>query len=210
MPLNIIYRGTEIAVEDGVTALIGSDAAATIRIVRPGISRKHAVVSYDGATWKIEDAGSRNGTFSDGERVHTTVIDGPTTLYLGHPTDGEAISFVPLPHEGSENESSGPAPRQETIQDEIDAFVLAEKQGASNQRIVATETGAPVAPANAQANPVLPAQVAPASDAELAALSAALRDQISSIKGLTWSVWAMIAVTAVLAVVTMFIGILGG
>jgi hypothetical protein len=41
------------------------------------------------------------------------------------------------------------------------------------------------------------------------ALTAAIRDQINAIKGLTWSVWAMIAVTAALCVLTLFVGVLG-
>ncbi len=185
MPLNIIYQGSETAVNDDATALIGSDAASTIRIVRPGISRKHAVASFDGAEWKVEDAGSRNGIFADGKRIQTTVISGPTTLYLGHPTDGEAISFVPL----VAADTSG----TDSIQEEIDAFVITEEP--TPDRAAALE--------RTREKP------GTASDAELAALTAALRDQISSVKGLTWSVWAMIAVTAVLAVMTLFVGILG-
>lgn len=192
MPLTIMYQGTETTVEDDTTALIGSDAASTIRIVRPGISRKHAVVSFDGSAWKIEDAGSRNGTFADGQRVQTLEISGPTTLYLGHPTDGEAISFVPVP-------ATGTSPK-DTIQDEIDEFVIAAEPPAAKK---APPRGRPAPTA------VQPAAVASASDAELAALTAALRDQISSVKGLTWSVWGMIAVTAALAVMTLFVGVLG-
>ncbi len=87
----------------------------------------------------------------------------------------------------------------ESIQDEIDAFVIAEEPKAEK-----AYTPAPVAKTQVQ-----PAIGGGPSDAELAALTAALRDQISSVKGLTWSVWAMIAVTAVLAVMTLFVGILG-
>lgn len=215
MPLNIIYQGTEIAVEDDATALIGSDAAATIRIVRPGISRKHAVASFDGDTWKIEDAGSRNGTFSDGQRVQTTVISGPTTLYLGHPTDGEAISFVPLSPTNSPTTKPDAVPVQDSMQDEIDAFVLPVDPKAAEPLPVSPEPTGPVAATRVQPmqpsvlTPIDPSHIETASAAELAALTAALRDQISSVKGLTWSVWAMIAVTAVLAVMTMFVGILG-
>ncbi len=198
VPLNIIYQGNETAIDDDVTALIGSDAASTIRIVRPGISRKHAVASFDGSAWKVEDAGSRNGIFADGQRVQTTVISGPTTLYLGHPTEGEAISFVPL--------AGADAPSSDSIQEEIDAFVITEEP--KTDKAGATRTPAPAA-AVGEPNRVQPLTVASASDAELAALTAALRDQISSVKGLTWSVWAMIAVTAVLAVMTLFVGILG-
>ncbi|MCL1600450.1 MAG: FHA domain-containing protein, partial [Actinomycetia bacterium] len=114
MSLTISYKEDETIVEDGTTVLIGSDAASTIRIVRPGISRRHAVISYDGDTWKVEDAGSRNGIFLDGQRIQTVIIDSPTTLYLGHPTDGEAISFAPAA-------ATTPEP---SIQDEIDAFVI--------------------------------------------------------------------------------------
>jgi hypothetical protein len=190
VPLNIIYQENETVVEDDATVLIGSDAASTIRIVRPGISRKHAVASFDGTAWKIEDAGSRNGIFVEGERVQTTSIDTPTTLFLGHPTDGEAITFVPVSSDSVDT----------SIQDEIDAFVIAEEP----KKVEPTTPPPPVERTQSQ-----PATPAGASDAELAALTAALRDQISAVKGLTWSVWAMIAVTAVLAVMTLFVGILG-
>jgi len=194
VPLNIIYQGNETAIADEDTVLIGSDAASTIRIVRPGISRKHAVASFDGTTWKIEDAGSRNGIFAEGQRIQTTTIDGPTTLYLGHPSDGEAISFVPVA--GGSSDSG--------IQDEIDAFVIADEPETETP-----EPQAPIVPAPNERTRVQPASTVNASDAELAALTVALRDQISAVKGLTWSVWAMIAVTAVLAVMTLFVGILG-
>lgn len=190
VPLNITYQGSKTVVENDATVLIGSDAASTIRIVRPGISRKHAVASFDGNTWKIEDAGSRNGIFADGQRVQTISIEHSTTLYLGHPTDGEAISFVPVLDDATDS----------SAQDEIDAFVLAEE----------SKTSKPHTPPPAvDRTRVQPATVETASSAELTALTAALRDQISSVKGLTWSVWAMIAVTAVLAILTLFVGILG-
>ena len=96
MPLKVIHQGNETVVDDGDTALIGSDAVASIKIVRPGISRRHAVLSDDGGQWKIADAGSRNGTYLDGERVQTVSVDGPTTVYLGHPSEGEVVSLVPV------------------------------------------------------------------------------------------------------------------
>jgi len=196
VPLTISYKDDETAVEDGRTVLIGSDAASTIRIVRPGISRKHAVVSFDGDTWKVEDAGSRNGIFSDGKRIQTVIIDSPTTLYLGHPTDGEALSFVP---------AAGAS--EPSIQDEIDAFVITDPP--KNSTPAAAKPTSTTPSPQADSTRIQPTAASGASDAELAALTAALRDQISSVKGLTWSVWAMIAVTATLAVMTLFVGILG-
>ncbi|MEN8041156.1 MAG: FHA domain-containing protein [Actinomycetota bacterium] len=195
VPLNITYQETETTVDDGATALVGADAASTVRIVRPGISRKHAIASFDGTAWKIEDAGSRNGVFLDGQRIQTTVLDGPKTLYLGHPTDGEAVSFVPLTEDGDVQNAD--------IQDEINAFVLPDSPKESKPKQTKAPEPQPTDPTRVQQ------ATGGASSAELAELTAALRDQINAVKGLTWSVWAMIAVTAVLAIMTLFVGILG-
>jgi pSer/pThr/pTyr-binding forkhead associated (FHA) protein len=197
VPLTITYQEDKTDVKDDTTVLIGSDAASTIRIVRPGISRKHAVVSFDGDVWKVEDAGSRNGIFADGQRIQTVIVEQPTTLFLGHPTDGEEIAFIPDTTDSAE----------QSIQEEIDAFVITDHTKASKPPVQSPRATAP-APA-VDPTRVQPTAPAGAYDAELAALTAALRDQISSVKGLTWSVWAMIAVTATLAVMTLFVGILG-
>lgn len=207
MPLNITYQGTETVIEDDTIALIGSDVAATIRIVRPGISRKHAVVSFDGTNWKVEDAGSRNGTFIDGQRVQTTVLVGPTTLYLGHATDGEAILFVPV---SSVPASSGDSAQDESLQNEIDALVIpSEVVGRDKPEAAQPTERTQRTPVAVERTQVQLAQATNASAVELAALTEALRDQISAVKGLTWSVWGMIAVTAALAVMTLFVGVLG-
>lgn len=205
MSLTINYLENETSVEDGDTVLIGSDAASTIRIVRPGISRKHAVVSFDGNAWKVEDAGSRNGIFVDGQRIQTMIIDDPTTLYLGHPTDGEVISLAVAAEKTPEPSAKD---NDDSIQAEIDAFVITEKPKA--QRNTPTADTQPTLSGRASAAPTKVQAATPTnpSSTEMAELTAALRDQISSVKGLTWSVWAMIAVTAVLAVMTLFVGIL--
>lgn len=194
MSLKITYQGSDVVVEEGSIALIGSGKTSQIRIARPGISRRHAAIAFDGATWKVEDADSRNGTFANGERIHVATIDGPTTLVLGHPTDGEAVTFTPIANASAD------------IQDEIDAFVLpaspplAPPPAPRPQRAAAASTAATTVSATAPRA---------ASPVETNDLSAAIRDQIAAIKGLTWSVWAMIAVTAALCVLTLFVGVLG-
>lgn len=200
MSLKVIHQGNENVVDDVTTALIGSDASATVRIVRPGISRRHAVISFDGATWKIEDAGSRNGTFKDGKRIQTLAIEGPTTLYLGHPTDGEVVSLVPI------------APERLAVSDPVDAPfdlpptppVTAPAPESAPRRQATPPSPRP----QAGQTVVQPSSGPTSTDVELAQLTAAMRDQISAVKGLTWSVWAMIAVTAALIVLTLFVGIL--
>ena len=213
MPLKVTHQGNENVVADDATALIGSDASSTIRIVRPGISRRHVVLSHDGTGWKIQDAGSRNGTFKDGQRVQTAAIDGPTTLYLGHPTDGEAVALTPVAS-------------STVAEDEPEAFDLPATPPPAATKVQPTATPPPSAkkstapartgsraPSPAHSPAARPAAAQPASfgsttDVEIAQLTAAIRDQISAIKGLTWSVWAMIAVTAALSVLGLFVGIL--
>lgn len=209
LSLKVIHQGNESVVEDGTSALIGSDASAAIRIVRPGISRKHAVVSEDGGTWKVQDAGSRNGTYQDGKRVQTVEIDGPTTVFLGHPTDGEAISLVPVG--ATSSAASAAAPADGGAPDPVvdDAFDLPPVPPPTETALPPRRAPRTPAPRAADATRVQPTPVATsASDVELAQLTAAIRDQISAVKGLTWSVWAMIAVTAALIVLTLFVGIL--
>lgn len=191
MPLKVTYQGKDEIVEDDVTALVGSDAAAAIRIVRPGISRRHAVLSYDGSAWKIEDAGSRNGTFKDGHRIQVLAVESPTSLFLGHPTDGEQILLTPV------------GTSADDLQNEVDAFVLP-----ATPPVAESKPPAKAAPAQPAARTTRSPQPE-SSNADLVALTIALRDQINAVKGLTWSVWAMIAVTAALAVMTLFVGILG-
>ncbi len=201
MPLKVTYNGKDEVVNDDVTALIGSDAASTIRIVRPGISRRHAVLSYDGTGWKIEDAGSRNGTYKDGQRIQVVAIEGPATLYLGHPTDGESLTLTPI---SDTEEPIADSDNEVAIQEDVDAFVLPAPPPPSPQTGTRAERELVSTP-----SPSRTSGYSGATDVDLAALTAALRDQINSVKGLTWSVWAMIAVTAALVVMTLFIGILG-
>lgn len=192
MALTVSYQGNDVVIEEGANLLIGAGEASQIRIARPGISRRHAVVAFDGVNWKVEDAGSRNGTYLNGERVQIIAVEGPTTLVLGHPTEGEEVTFTPT--------VEGKAAPDATLQAEIDEFVLPASPPPAPAP--APKVAAPVAAAAAQA----PRQRTGAGSDDLAA---AVRDQIQAIKGLTWSVWAMIAVTAALCVLTLFVGILG-
>ena len=226
LPLKVIHQGTETVVDDQTTALIGSDAASTIRIVRPGISRRHALLSYDGTGWKLEDAGSRNGTFVDGKRVTVSALEGTTTCYLGHPTDGEEITLItetatPAATVPATKTSAPPQPVSEaSAPSQRAAATSAQPQTGSPAAVPDRTAGTPAGTAGRQTSrrsrtrPAAstgpdrtPAAAAP-SDVDIAQLTAAIRDQVKSIRSLTWSVWAMIAVTAILIVLTLFIGIL--
>ena len=192
MDLRVAAIGNEAVVPAGTTAVIGADASATIRIARPGISRRHAVVKYDGSHWVLQDASSRNGTFHNGARIQSLDIKGPTTVRLGHPTEGTEVHLTPTATTGSKPAASS-------------------SPSAATKPAAAQPQAATAAPAPVQRTRVTPATpVAPgSSDPRLDDLVVALNDTVKSVRGLTWSVWAMIAVTAVLAILTLFVGIIG-
>jgi len=184
MDLRVTGAGEDITIPAGTTAVIGADSSATIKVARPGISRRHAVVKYDGSHWVVQDASSRNGTFHNGARIQFLDVKGPTTIRLGHPAEGTQIVLAP---------------------------VATATKTATDSKPSTAPASAP-APASAQRTRVAPATQAPApgnADPRLDDLIASLNDTVKSIKGLTWSVWAMIAVTAVLALLTLFVGIVG-
>ncbi len=184
MDLRVTGASEDVTVPAGTTAVIGADSSATIKVARPGISRRHAVVKYDGSHWVVQDASSRNGTFHNGARIQFLDVKGPTTIRLGHPAEGTEIVLTPV--------------------------TTASKPSADAKSPTVPASTPP--PASAQRTRVAPAtQAAPPGnvDPRLDDLIASLNDTVKSIKGLTWSVWAMIAVTAVLALLTLFVGIVG-
>ena len=51
------------------TLTIGRAPGNSVRLASTAVSRRHAVLAYADARWWIEDRGSANGTFVNGERV---------------------------------------------------------------------------------------------------------------------------------------------
>jgi DNA-binding winged helix-turn-helix (wHTH) protein len=66
----VIWGDRSIAVSEGET-ILGRALDATIRFDVPGVSRRHARLSVDGAKIAVEDLGSQNGTFVRGARITT-------------------------------------------------------------------------------------------------------------------------------------------
>jgi DNA-binding winged helix-turn-helix (wHTH) protein len=64
----VIWGNRSIAVAEGET-ILGRALDATIRFDVPGVSRRHARISVEGATVTVEDLGSQNGTYVRGEKI---------------------------------------------------------------------------------------------------------------------------------------------
>jgi ABC-type multidrug transport system ATPase subunit/pSer/pThr/pTyr-binding forkhead associated (FHA) protein len=55
------------------------------------VSWRHASISWGGRSWVIEDHGSTNGTYVQGQRIHHTEIGPGSDVHLGNATDGPQL-----------------------------------------------------------------------------------------------------------------------
>jgi ABC-type multidrug transport system ATPase subunit/pSer/pThr/pTyr-binding forkhead associated (FHA) protein len=58
---------------------------------------RHATVSFNGRGWVIEDHGSTNGTYAQGQRVQRLELGPGTALHLGNATDGPRLNLTADP-----------------------------------------------------------------------------------------------------------------
>lgn len=58
------------------------------------VSWRHATVRWSGHSWLIEDHGSTNGTYVQGQRIHQMEIGPGSTVHLGNATDGPRLNLA--------------------------------------------------------------------------------------------------------------------
>jgi len=96
--------GLELMLRQGIN-LIGRAPDADFRIPSPKISRHHARIVVDGGEARVEDLGSKNGTFVGG-----IPVDGPAPLAHGDEIrlgqHGATLRVVALDHESTVTELS--------------------------------------------------------------------------------------------------------
>ena len=69
---------------EGDQLIIGRDAASGVAISDAEVSRKHARMNFQGGKYVIEDLGSTNGTFVNGQRLSgATVLKSGDVVSLG-------------------------------------------------------------------------------------------------------------------------------
>lgn len=56
------------------------------------VSWRHATISWSGRSWVIDDHGSTNGTFVQGQRIHQMEIGPGSAVHLGNATDGPCVN----------------------------------------------------------------------------------------------------------------------
>ncbi|CAM5354172.1 ABC transporter ATP-binding protein [Streptomyces xanthochromogenes] len=58
------------------------------------VSWRHATVSWNGRSWVVEDHGSTNGTYVQGQRIHQMDIGPGSSVHLGNATDGPRLNLT--------------------------------------------------------------------------------------------------------------------
>ncbi|TLS41452.1 FHA domain-containing protein [Streptomyces montanus] len=72
---------------------LGRDPQGDIVLDDARVSWRHATISWGGRSWVVEDHGSTNGTFVQGQRIHQMEIGPGSAVHLGNATDGPRLSF---------------------------------------------------------------------------------------------------------------------
>ena len=94
--LRIRADGGEVRIDAADEAvIIGRGPDARVRCDDSRVSRRHLVVRPENGGWLVEDPGSSNGTFRDGDRVRRLLLDEPVSLRLGDPASGVVVELVP-------------------------------------------------------------------------------------------------------------------
>ena len=93
--LVVDVQGTTRTFLRGTIVSIGRDANNEIVLSNPTVSRRHARIAHDGATWRVEDVGSASGVLVDGLRVTKPVaLGGTTVITIGSRDAGERLVTV--------------------------------------------------------------------------------------------------------------------
>ncbi|MEU8441528.1 FHA domain-containing protein [Streptomyces microflavus] len=73
---------------------LGRDPQGDLTIDDARVSWRHATISWSGRSWFIEDHGSTNGTYVQGQRVQRAEIGPGTGVRLGNATDGPRLDLT--------------------------------------------------------------------------------------------------------------------
>ncbi|MFJ5266423.1 FHA domain-containing protein [Streptomyces sp. NPDC088387] len=73
---------------------LGRDPQGDVVFDDARVSWRHATVSFNGRSWVIEDHGSTNGTFVQGQRIHQVEIGPGSAVHLGNATDGPKVALT--------------------------------------------------------------------------------------------------------------------
>ncbi|MFH8770899.1 FHA domain-containing protein [Streptomyces sp. NPDC017958] len=86
-------NGQTWTLDPSTSYTLGRDPQGDIVFDDARVSWRHATVSFNGRSWVIEDHGSTNGTFLQGQRISQTEIGPGSAVHLGNATDGPRLNL---------------------------------------------------------------------------------------------------------------------
>src|SRR5205809_4830897 len=75
--------GTQFLMEEGRENRIGRGLDCDVILADPLASRVHAIVLYEDSAWWVRDAGSRNGTFVNNQKIDEARLIAGCVLKIG-------------------------------------------------------------------------------------------------------------------------------
>ncbi|WP_226962699.1 MULTISPECIES: FHA domain-containing protein [unclassified Streptomyces] len=87
-------NGRTWALDPSRSYTLGRDPQGDVVIDDARVSWRHATLSCNGRSWVIEDHGSTNGTYAQGQRVHQWEVAPGGVVHLGNATDGPRLEFA--------------------------------------------------------------------------------------------------------------------
>jgi pSer/pThr/pTyr-binding forkhead associated (FHA) protein len=127
------------------TTVIGRREDCELRIPLTEVSRKHCRLIIDGESVRIEDLGSSNGTFVNGQRVReatlspgATISVGPVVFVIqinGEPADDQ-LQPVMTPSRSGRDERPGGAEELEVTTEGIPDIVLEDSAAGQSDALV--------------------------------------------------------------------------
>ncbi|MGW3014058.1 FHA domain-containing protein [Streptomyces sp. NPDC001219] len=96
---------------------VGRDPQGDMVLDDARVSWRHATVRWAGRGWIIEDQGSTNGTYVQGQRIHQMEIGPGSTVHLGNATDGPRVTLsAPAADAFSARPATAPPQQQQAAQ----------------------------------------------------------------------------------------------
>ncbi|MDT0344887.1 FHA domain-containing protein [Streptomyces litchfieldiae] len=91
---------------------LGRDPQGDLVLQDARVSWRHATVRWNGQSWVVEDLGSTNGTYVQGQRVQQAPLGPGAVVTLGNATDGPRLTFsgaTHIPHQQQYAQYDAPA-----------------------------------------------------------------------------------------------------